>query len=355
MQRGPGHGAHSRLPRLVIVMTRLVLAAFFCALALSAAPPDYRVVRKIHLGGEGFWDYLTADSPARRLYVSHGTHVVVVDLDSDKVVGDIPDTQGVHGIAIAGDLGRGFTSNGRANNVTIFDLKTLKTVGTVATGTNPDSIVYDPASQRVFAFNGRSSSATVIDGASGTVAGTIPLDGKPEYTATDGAGHVYVNLEDKSQVVEIDSKEMKVLNTWPLAPCESPSGMGIDAAHRRLFIGCHNRVMAVMDASSGKVLATPPIGQGVDGNGFDPDPGYGFSSNGDGTLTVVGETAPGRFDVVQSVPTQRGARTMAVDTKTHNVYLPTAEFGPAPEPTADNPHPRPTMVKDSFTLVVVGR
>jgi len=334
---------------------RLILTSLLCALALSAAPPDYHVIRKIHLGGEGFWDYLTADSSARRLYVSHGTHVMVVDLDTDKVVGDIPDTQGVHGIAVADDLGRGFTSNGRTSNVTIFDLKTLKTIGTVATGTNPDSIVYDPASKRVFAFNGRSNSATAIDGAAGTVAGTIPLDGKPEYTTADGQGHVYVNLEDKSQVVEIDSKAMKVLNTWPLAPCESPSGMGIDAAHHRLFIGCHNKVMAVVDATSGKVLATPPIGQGVDGNGFDPDPGYGFSSNGDGTLTVVGETAPGKFDVVESVSTQRGARTMAVDTKTHNVYLPTAEFGPAPEPTADNPRPRPTIVKDSFTLVVVGR
>jgi DNA-binding beta-propeller fold protein YncE len=342
---------------LVIAVTRrLILTSLLCALALCAAPPGYHVIRKIHLGGEGFWDYLTADSSARRLYVSHGTHVVVVDLDTDKVVGDIPDTQGVHGIAVADDLGRGFTSNGRANNVTIFDLQTLKTIGTVATGTNPDSIVYDPASKRVFAFNGRSSSATVIDGAAGTVAGTIPLDGKPEYTTADGAGRVYVNLEDKSQVVEIDSKQMKVLNTWPLAPCESPSGMGIDAAHHRLFVGCHNRMMAVVDATSGKVLATPPIGPGVDGNGFDPDPGYGFSANGgDGTLTVIGEIAPGKFDVVESVSTQRGARTMAVDTKTHNVYLPTAEFGPPPEPTADNPRPRPTMVKDSFTLVVVGR
>jgi DNA-binding beta-propeller fold protein YncE len=323
---------------------------------VSAAPPGYHVLRKIHLSGEGFWDYLTADSAGRRLYVSHGTHVMVLDLDTDKVVGDIPDTQGVHGIAIAGDLNRGFTSNGRANNVTIFDLKTMNAIGKVPTGTNPDSIVYDPASKRVFAFNGRSSSATVIDAAAGTVAGTIPLAGKPEYSTVDGAGKVYVNLEDKSQVVAIDSQKMVVTNTWPLAPCEEPSGMGIDAANHRLFSGCHNRVMAVMDALSGKVLATPPIGPGVDGNGFDPGAGYAFSANGgDGTLTLVGETGPGKFEVLESVSTQRGARTMAVDLKTHNIYLPTAEFGPAPEPTADNPHPRPTMVKDSFTLLVVGR
>jgi len=341
---------------MVRIMTkRLLLTATLGALALCAAPPNYHVIRKIPLGGEGFWDYLTADSAGRRLYVSHGTHVVVVDLDTDKVVGDIPDTQGVHGIAVADDLGRGFVSDGRTNNVTIFDLKTLKEIGRVDTGTNPDCIQYDPATKRVFAFNGRSGSATVIDAATGKVLSTIPLGGKPEFAQPDGAGHIYDNLEDKSEVVEIDSREMKVLNTWPLAPCESPSGMAIDAAHHHLFIGCHNGMMAVVDTTSGKVLATPPIGHGVDGNGFDPDPGYGFSSNGDGTLTVVGETAPGKFDVVETVTTQRGARTMTVDTKTHNIYVPTAEFGPAPAPTADNPRPRPTIVKDSFTLLVVGR
>jgi YVTN family beta-propeller protein len=335
---------------------RFIPTALLCALALSAAPPGYHVIRKIQLGGEGFWDYLTADSVGRRLYVSHGTHVMVVDLDTDKVVGDIPDTQGVHGIAVADDLGRGFVSNGRTNNVTIFDLKTLKEIGRVDTGTNPDCIQYDPATKRVFAFNGRSGSATVIDAATGKVLSTIALGGKPEFAQADGAGRIYDNLEDKSEVVEIDSREMKVLHTWPLAPCEGPSGMAIDAAHHRLFVGCENKMMAVVDTASGKVVATPPTGAGVDGNGFDPDPGYGFSANGrDGTVTVVGETAPGKFDVVETVTTERGARTMTVDTKTHNIYLPTAEFGPAPAPTADNPRPRPTIVKDSFTLVVVGR
>jgi len=337
-------------------MQRFALLVVICAAALAAAPPGYRVIQKIHLGGDGFWDYPTADSAGRRLYLSHGTHVVVLDLDSGKVVGDIPDTQGVHGVAIADDLNRGFVTDGRTNDVTIFDLKTLAVIGKVPTGAGPDSIVYDPAAKRVFAFNGHSSNATVIDAATGTVAGTIALSGSPEYATADGDGKVYLNLEDKNQVVAIDSKSMAVVNSWPVAPCEGPSGMGIDAKHHRLFIGCHNRMMAVVDAASGKVIATPPIGPGVDGNGFDPGTGYGFSSNGaDGTLTVVGETAAGKFDVLESVPTQRGARTMTIDLKTHNVYLPTAEFGETPKPTAENPHPRPTIVKDSFTLVVVGR
>jgi YVTN family beta-propeller protein len=235
--------------------------ALLCSVALCAAQPGYHVIRRIHVGGDGFWDYLTADSAQRRLYVSHGTHVVVLDLDTDKVVGDIPDTQGVHGIAIAGDLNRGFVSDGRTNDVTIFDLAHLNVIGKVPAGSNSDSIVYDPASKRVFAFNGRSNSATVIDAAAGTVASTIPLAGKPEYATVDGAGKLDVNLEDKSRLVEIDTSKMAVLNTWPLAPCEEPSGMGIDAGHRRLFIGCHNRTMAVVDAKTGKVLATPSIGR----------------------------------------------------------------------------------------------
>ena len=335
-------------------MTKLIVASLLFALALPAAPPGYHVVRKVQIGGgEDFWDYLTADSAGRRLYVSHSTHVVVVDLDTDKVVGDIPDTKGVHGIAVADDLGRGFVSNGRTNNVTIFDLRTLKEIARVDTGTNPDCIQYDPATRRVFAFNGRSASATVIDAATGKVLSTIPLGGKPEFAQPDGAGHIYDNLEDKSEVVDIDSREMKVLHTWPLSPCESPSGMAIDTAHHRLFVGCENKMMAVVDTTSGKVVATPPAGAGIDGNGFDPDPGYAFSANGrDGTLTVVGGD---NFTVLETVTTQRGARTIAVDAKTHNLYLPTAEFGPAPAPTAETPRPRPTIVKDSFTIVVVGR
>jgi YVTN family beta-propeller protein len=327
----------------------------FCTLAFAApASGGYHLLKKVALGGEGFWDYLNVDSANRHVFISHGTHVMVVDADSYAVVGDIPDTQGVHGIAIASDLGRGFTSNGRANTVTIFDLKSFKVLGTVPTGQNPDAIVYDPASHRVFTMNGRSNDSTAIDGATGTVAGTIPLGGRPEFATADGTGHVYANLEDKSMVVAIDSNALTVKNTWPLAPCEEPSGMAIDIAHRRLFSGCHNKMMAVMDADSGKVIATPPIGQGVDANAFDPGTGLAFSSNGDGTLTVVHEDSPEKFTVVENVSTQPRARTMALDTKTHNVYLVTAEFGPTPAATAEQPRPRPAVLPNSFTLLVFG-
>jgi DNA-binding beta-propeller fold protein YncE len=334
-----------------------LLIAFVAAAAGSVCPAaDYHLIKKVVLGGEGFWDYLTMDSEARRLYISRGTHVMVLDADSYQVVGDIPDTPGVHGIALAPALGRGFTSNGRANTVTIFDLKSLKPLGTVNTGTNPDAIIYDPATKRVFTFNGRSGDSTAIDAASGTVAGTIPLGGKPEYAAADGKGRVYANLEDKSIVVELDSQALSVKARWPLAPCEEPSGMAIDSEHRRLFIGCHNQMMAIVDADSGRIVATPPIGKGVDANRFDPGAGLAFSSNGqDATLTVVHEDSPDKFTVIGNASTQRGARTMEVDFKTHNVFLVTAGFGPAPAPTPDNPRPRPTMVPGSFTLLVMGQ
>jgi DNA-binding beta-propeller fold protein YncE len=333
-----------------------VIVLLACVLA-SAVPAsaDYHLLKKVVLGGEGFWDYLTVDVPNRHIFISRGTHVMVVDADTYAVVGDIPDTQGVHGIAVADDLGRGFTSDGRTSTVTIFDLKTFKVLGTASTGEGPDAIVYDPASHRVFTMNGHGQSATAIDGATGTVAGTIPLGGRPEFAAADGAGHVYANLEDKSMVVEIDSNALKLLHTWPLAPAESPSGMAIDIAHRRLFSGCHNKMMAIMDADTGKVIATPAIGEGVDANRFDPGTQLAFSSNGrDGTLTVVHEDSPDKFTVVGNVPTQRGARTMALDTKTHNVFLVTAEFGPAPPPVPGQRFSRPSIVPNSFTLLVFG-
>lgn len=341
---------------LILLALPLValLPALPCAARPAAAPGGYHLLAKKVLGGEGFWDYLTVDPVARRVYISRGTHVMVVDADTYEVVGDIPNAEGVHGIALAPDLGRGFVSDGRAGQVTIFDLKTLKTLGTTPTGQNPDCIIYDPASQRAFTFNGRSGDSTAIDGATGKVAGTIALDGRPEFAAADGQGHVYNNLEDKSTLVEIDSRKLTILNRWPLAPCEEPSGMAMDTAHRRLFIGCHNKMMAVLDADSGKVLATPAIGQGVDANGFDPGTSLAFSSQGDGTLTIVHEDSPDKFTPVDSVQTQRGARTMALDTKTHKVFLVTAEFGPAPAPTPQQPRTRPPMVPGSFTLLVFG-
>jgi YVTN family beta-propeller protein len=321
----------------------------------APGPSGYHLLKKIPLGGEGFWDYIIFDSPTRRLFISRGTKVVVLDVDSGKTVGEIPNTDGVHGIALAADLGRGFTSNGRAGTVTIFDLKTLQVIGSVQAGTNPDAIIFDPASKRVFAMNGRSKDVTAIDAATGKVVGTIPVDGKPEFAAADGAGHVYVNIEDKSEEQQIDSQNLKVTATWPLAPCQEPSGLAMDIANRRLFAGC-DKLMAVIDANTGKVIAAPPIGEGVDANAFDPGTGYAFASNGgSGTLTVVHEDSPDKYSVVEDVPTQAHARTMALDPKTHEVFLVTADFGPPPAATPDNAHPRPTMVKDSFVVLMFGK
>lgn len=345
------------VPLSRVVWTTL-LGALACTTFLSrpvmAGERDYHLVKKVVLGGEGFWDYLICDSDARRVYISRGTHVMVVDADTYAVVGDIPGTDGVHGIALAPEFGRGFTSNGRSNTVTIFDLKSLRVLGTAPTGEGPDAIVYDPASKRVFTLNGHAGTATAIDAATGKPSGTITLGGRPEFAAADGQGHIYNNLEDKSELLQIDSQNLTVSARWPLAPCDSPSGLAMDTKNRRLFVGCHNQMMAVMDAGTGKVLATPAIGQGVDANAFDPGTGLAFSSNGDGTLTIVHEESPGKYTPLANVSTQRGARTMALDLKTHRVFLVTAEFGPAPAPTAEHPHPRPQAIPGSFTLLVFG-
>jgi len=280
---------------------------------------------------------------------------MVVDAEG-KVLGDIPKTDGVHGIAVATEFNRGFTSNGRANTVTIFDLKTLQTISEVkVSGQGPDEILYDPASKRVFTFNGRTTDATAIDAQSGEVVGTIKLGGKPEAAQADGAGQIYVNLEDKSQIAVLDSKALTVLNAWPVAPCESPSGLAIDVAHHRLFAGCENKIMAVIDSTNGKVVATLPIGQGVDANAFDPGTGFAFASCGDGTITVAHGDSADHYTVVDTIMTQRGARTMAVDTKTHTVYTVTAEFGPAPAATPQIPRPHPSILPDTFTLLIYRR
>ena len=347
---------HRLAPIALAVLAAVSLAFPRVSPAAEAGAGGYRVLQRVTLGGEGRWDYLTIDPEARRLYISRSSHVMVVDADSLKPVGDVPGTEGIHGIALVPDLSLGFTSNGASGTSTVFDRKTLGTVATVkVTGENPDAILYDPAAARVWTFNGRSGSATAIDAADRKVAGTVALGGRPEFATSDAAGHIYVNLEDKSEVVAIDAKTLAVLHRWPLAPCEEPSGMAIDRAHRRLFSGCRNRMMAVMDADSGKVVATVPIGAGVDANAFDPDSGLAFSSNGDGTLTVVHEDSPDRYTVLENVPTERGARTMALDPKTHRIYLVTAKFGPVPAPTAAEPHPRPPIEPGSFLLLVVGK
>jgi YVTN family beta-propeller protein len=339
----------------LVPLGELAPAKVVSASPAVSGPSGYHLIETIKIGGEGFWDYLSFDSPTRRLFISRGTRVDVLDVDSEKIVGTVPDTAGVHGVALAADLGDGFTSNGQAGTISIFDLKTLQVIGHAQAGKNPDAIVYDPATKRVFTMNGLSRDSTAIDAVTGNVLATIPLGGRPEFAVADGAGHVYVNLEDKSQIQQIDSKALVVTATWPLAPGESPSGLAIDAAHRRLFAGCHNKVMVVVDADSGKVIAAPPIGLGVDANQFDPGTGFAFSSNGSGTLSVIHEDSPGSFTAVEDVPTQAGARTMAIDPKTHQVFLVTAQFAPPPAATPDNPHPRGGMVPDSFVVLVFGR
>jgi DNA-binding beta-propeller fold protein YncE len=306
------------------------------------------------VGGEGGWDYVYADAGSRKLFISHGAQVTVLDMDSEKVAGEIPDTPGVHGIAIASRAGKGYITDGRANRVDIFDVKTLQKTGSVPAGTNPDAVTYDPVSNRVFAFNGRSGDATAIGVESGKAEGTILLGGKPETGVPDGHGHVYVNIEDKGEIAEIDTQALQVTRRFTVEGCEEPSGLAIDEKHHRLFAGCGNKVMAVVDPRSGKTLAKLPIGQGVDACAFDPGTGYAFASTGDGHITIVKENMPGQFGVEQTVDTQRGARTMAVDTKTHRAFLPTAQFGPVPAATTENPHPRPSMLPGSFVILVVG-
>lgn len=319
--------------------------------AAAGAGGSYKVTGKIPVEGEGGWDYLVVDEAARRLYLSHATHVVVFDVDSHKVVGDIPDTQGVHGIALAPELGRGFVSNGRANSVTIFDLKTLKTLATVPAGMNPDAILYDSVSMRVYAFNGRSHDATVIDAKEGKVLGTFPVGGKPEFAVADRKGSIYVNVEDTSELLQIDSQDMTIGHRWPLAPCKEPSGLAINVSSRRLFAVCDNQMMAVVDANAGKVVATPKIGEGPDAVAFDPGTGDIFSSNGEsGTLTVIHEDAPDKYSVVENVPTKKGARTLALDLKTHTLYLPAAEMIP---PGAGQKWP--SVKPGTMHLVIVSR
>ena len=330
--------------------TRLLIV--FAAVAFAAAP-TYKVVGKIKVPGPTRWDYAYLDSANHRLYISHGTQTDVVDTSNDKLVGTIQGTNGVHGIAIANDLGKGFTSDGADNDVTVFDIKTLAVQSKVKTGQNPDAIIYEPVTHRVFTFNGRSSDSTAIDAKTGNViTASIPVGGKPEFAQVDGKGHIYANIEDKNEIIEVDAKNALVSKRYSIAPCDSPSGLAIDPKGR-LYSVCSNKVMIVSDPASGKVLASPAIGPGTDGVAFDD--GYAFSANGgDGTITMVGETSPGKFDVVATIQTTRGARTIAADQKGHKLYLPAAEFGP-PGESKDGKKGRPQALPDSFHIVVVGR
>ncbi|MDQ6769646.1 MAG: YncE family protein [Gemmatimonadota bacterium] len=321
----------------------------------QTAAPGYHVSRRISAGGEGGWDYMTIDPEGNRLFLSRSSHAMVIDLGRDSVVGDIPNTPGIHGVALAPELNRGFTSNGRDSSVTIFDYKTLAPIAVVKIpARGPDAILYDPATKRVFTFNGGTSNATAIDATNGTVVGNVDLQGRPEAGVADG-GRIYVNLEDKSQIAVFDPKTLVVLARWPLAPCDGPSGMAIDRVHQRLFSGCGNKTMAIVDMKTGKVVASPAVGDGVDAAGFDPATQLAFTSNGEGSITVVYEDTPDKYTVVETVPTQRGARTMAVNPITHRLYTVTANFGPTPAPTPDRPRPRPPMIPGSFVILELDR
>jgi DNA-binding beta-propeller fold protein YncE len=336
-----------------VLAVLIMLAAVALPVRGGAAPAvTYRLAHTFALPGDGGWDYLTYDPVGKRLFVSRATRVMVVDPAAGTVVTEIPDTPGVHGIALAQDLGKGFTSNGRDNSVSVFDLRTLKTTGKVTLDAkNPDAIVYDPVSKRVFTGNGGSANLTTIDAATGTVVGNVALPGRPEFAAA-GNGMVYFNIEDKNEIVAIDARKNAIVNTWPLGTCDGPSGLSMDVAHHRLFSGCSNKVMMVVNSDNGGIVATLPIGQGTDATAFDPDSQLAFSSNGDGTLTVAHEDAPNAVAVVQNAATKAGARTLAVDTNTHDVYLVTAQFTlgtPAPGQT----RPSRTLVPGSFTLLVM--
>jgi YVTN family beta-propeller protein len=327
------------------------LALFACSLALHAQ--QYAISGRIPLEGDGGWDYLFADSVNGHLYVSHGTEVDMVDLASEKPTGKIAGMKRIHGIAVVNDLHRGFISDGGDDAVVIFDLKSNAVVQKVPAGKNPDGILYDPYSKRVFAFNGRSNDVTAIDAASGKVSGTIALDGKPEFPVSDGKGNVYANIEDKSEIVQIDPQALKVKKTWPLSPCEEPSGLAIDLEARRLFSVCSNNKMAVVNADSGQVITTVAIGSGPDAAAYDAGRKLVFSSNGEGTLTVVKQDSADKYTVLANLPTEKSARTMSLDAKSHKIYLSAAQLGATPEATAENPHPRPKMLPGSFHVLVV--
>ena len=323
--------------------------------AQTRAAHPYHVTRQLKLGGDGRWDYIVLDTASNRLFIARQDRVMVVDPDDGKLLGEVRGLDGAHGVALDYATNHGFATSGHDGTALMFDLKTLQTLGRARAGDGADAILYDPASKKVFTFNGDAHSSTVVDAASGKAIGNIDLGGKPEFGVSAGDGKLYVDIEDRAEIAEIDAAAQKVTRRWSLAPCTEPTGLAIDRAHHRLFSGCHNKVMAISDATAGKVIATVPIGGGVDGDAFDPGTGLAFSSDGEGTVTVVHQDSPTKYRVVSTVPTKRGARTMALDPRTHRIFTVTADLGPPPAPTEAQPHPRPTVVPDSFTLLVLER
>ena len=327
--------------------------ALLCGTAVAEDP--YKFVREIPIGGEGGWDILTIDSAAQRLYLSHATKVVVVDLTKNAVAGEITDTPGVHGLVAVPEFQSGFSTNGKENKSSVVNLATLKTISKIDTGESPDAVVYEPRHREVYVFNHRGNSVTVIDAKTSNVVATVSLGGEPEFAAIDSAAdRVYVNIEDKSEVVAIDAAKHEVVAHWPLAPGEEPSGIAFDAAHHRLFSTCHNKMMTMLDTQSGKVVGTTAIGTGVDGAAFDDATQLVFASCGEGVTNIVKEETPEKLTVVQTLKTERGARTMAIDPKTRRIYLPTAQFQPPPSPSPGASPARPTIVPNTLKLLVYG-
>ena len=330
-----------RAQKLIIILLALASLLFTAPFSFAQAS-GYSITGTINIGGNGWWDYLSIDNAGHHLFVSNGNKVHIIDLKTDKQIGEIDNLNGVHGIAIANEFNKGFISNGRSDTVTVFDLKTFKVIADIhVTGKNPDAIAYDPYSKRVFTFNGRSSNVTAIDAKIDKVVGTITLDGRPEFAVSNGKGKMYVNIESKSEITEFNPKTLKVLHTWSIAPGEDPSGLAIDVKNNRLFAGCHNKMMVVVDANTGKVIATPKIGEGVDACGYDPATHFAFSSCGEGVLSVIKEVSPNKFENIDNVKTIRRARTMELDESTHNIYMSTLV------PGKDN--------KDSFGVVILKR
>ncbi|HSU95434.1 MAG TPA: hypothetical protein VLI43_17125 [Gemmatimonadaceae bacterium] len=340
---------------------RVAIAAALLPLSIigelaAQSPSPYHQLASYTLGGDGGWDYLTLDTAGHRLFVSRGDRVMVIDESSGKLLSEITGLHRTHGIAFDYGAKHGFITASGDSSVTMFDLGTLAVLGTVKADAGADALIFDQGSGHAFSFNGGGNSATVIDGHTGRSIASIPLGGRPEFAASDGKGKVYANLEDSSAIVEIDTKTNRVTRHWSLAPCESPSGLAIDVAHHRLFSGCENKVMAISDYDAGKVIATVPIGKGVDADRFDPGTGLAFSSNGEGSITVVHEDGPSKFSVVQTVTTAPGARTMELDPASHKLFTVTARFGPAPEQaTPENPRRRPPILPNSFVLLVFGQ
>ncbi|HKD55013.1 MAG TPA: YncE family protein [Steroidobacteraceae bacterium] len=346
------------LPTAHAGWTALALALLGAAAAQAQsrlqARPQYHIAHEVNLPGDEGWDYLTYEQGGHRLFIAHGTQVQVLDTQKLALAGTIPDTPGVHGVALAPDLGRGYVSAGRTSVIVVFDLKTLARLKEIkSTGENPDAIIYDEPTHRVFAFNGRGRSVTAIDAKSDTVAGTIPLDAKPEFAVSDGQGHVYVNLEDKNSIAVIDPQTLVVSTVWPIGGCEEPSALAMDRTGKRLFTGCGNKLMAVVDATSGKVLGTAPIGEGVDAAAYDPGARLAFASCGEGVVTAIAVTPSGAPEVAQTIPTQRGARTMALDEHSHRIFTVTADFGTPPAATPEHPHPRPPILPGTFRVLVL--